>query len=159
MALADDMAESSKSIIPFLPRPLKYFILLIIFANFRSWPFVWHCKSCSIPRNHASNTNGDCLVKVFRPVIRIRLYQLYLKLTQQPRKIQQEYKESIAPIGENPLECQTVYDTWAGKNIHRLPRPFTCINVQNRQVQMTATTICIYPTRRIPRFLMVLASS
>lgn len=41
----DTMANSSKSILPFIPRSIRYALLVVLLANVRSWPFVWHCES------------------------------------------------------------------------------------------------------------------
>ncbi|CAE7085804.1 unnamed protein product [Rhizoctonia solani] len=69
--------ESTKSILPFIPRPIKWFILLIFLLNARSWPGVWH-------------------LRVFASVIRIRLHALLYK-----RGNGRKWWTSISPVGRS----------------------------------------------------------
>ncbi|KAF8604534.1 hypothetical protein BDV93DRAFT_522250 [Ceratobasidium sp. AG-I] len=39
--------DSSRSILPFLPRPLKWLFLMVLLLNVRSWPGVWHARVLS----------------------------------------------------------------------------------------------------------------
>ncbi|CAE6537903.1 unnamed protein product [Rhizoctonia solani] len=69
--------NSSKSILPFIPRPVKWFILFIFLLNARSWPGVWH-------------------LRVFASVIRIRLHALRYK-----RGNGREWWTTISPVGRS----------------------------------------------------------
>ncbi|KAF8745900.1 Capsule polysaccharide biosynthesis protein, partial [Rhizoctonia solani] len=70
-------ADSSKSILPFIPRPIKWFILFVFLFNARSWPGVWH-------------------MRVFASVIRIRLNGLLYK-----RGDGRAWWTSVSPVGRS----------------------------------------------------------
>ncbi|CAE6449335.1 hypothetical protein ACGC1H_000200 [Rhizoctonia solani] len=69
--------DSTKSILPFVPRPIKWLILFIFLLNARSWPGVWH-------------------VRVFASVIRIRLHALLYK-----RGNGRKWWTTISPVGRS----------------------------------------------------------
>ncbi|CAE6358263.1 unnamed protein product [Rhizoctonia solani] len=69
--------DSSKSILPFIPRPIKWFVLFIFLLNARSWPGVWH-------------------MRVFASVIRIRLNALLHK-----RGDGRAWWTSVSPVGRS----------------------------------------------------------
>ncbi|CEL58632.1 hypothetical protein RSOLAG1IB_08694 [Rhizoctonia solani AG-1 IB] len=69
--------DSSKSILPFIPRPIKWLVLLVFLFNARSWPGVWH-------------------MRVFASVIRIRLNGLLHK-----RGDGRAWWTSVSPVGRS----------------------------------------------------------
>ncbi|CAE6441347.1 unnamed protein product [Rhizoctonia solani] len=69
--------DSSKSILPFIPRPLKWVILFVFLLNARSWPGVWH-------------------LRVFSSVIRIRFNGLLYK-----RGNGRQWWTSVSPVGRS----------------------------------------------------------
>ncbi|KZS90482.1 hypothetical protein SISNIDRAFT_415311 [Sistotremastrum niveocremeum HHB9708] len=85
-------ADSSRSILPFIPRPIRYILLFILLLNARSWPFVWHFR-------------------VFRPLIYLRTRSLSLigKSKEEKRK----WYTALSPVGEHPLEKVSVWKSWA----------------------------------------------
>ncbi|QRW24017.1 glycoside hydrolase family 61 protein [Rhizoctonia solani] len=85
-------ADSSKSILPFIPRPIKWFILFVFLFNARSWPGVWH-------------------MRVFASVIRIRLNGLLYK-----RGDGRAWWTSVSPISQTQWACFAAPDDcdWNG---------------------------------------------
>ncbi|KAG8693847.1 hypothetical protein FRC08_008853, partial [Ceratobasidium sp. 394] len=77
LASSFSAAEASRSILPFIPRPLKWFALIIFLVNVRSWPGVWHAR-------------------VFKSVFKIRLSGLLHK-----RGKEQEWWTSVSPVGRS----------------------------------------------------------
>ncbi|KAJ1300415.1 hypothetical protein OPQ81_005235 [Rhizoctonia solani] len=69
--------DATKSILPFIPRPVKWFILFTFLFNVRSWPGVWH-------------------LRVFASVIRIRLNALLYK-----RGNGREWWTNVSPVGRS----------------------------------------------------------
>ncbi|KAH7335789.1 hypothetical protein B0J17DRAFT_616854 [Rhizoctonia solani] len=69
--------DSSKSIFPFIPRPMKWLILFIFLLNARSWPGVWH-------------------LRVFASVIRIRSNGLLYR-----RGNGRQWWTSVSPVGRS----------------------------------------------------------
>ena len=43
------LGPSSQSLLPFIPRPIKLLIAFVFLLNWRSWPFLWHCKYANTP--------------------------------------------------------------------------------------------------------------
>ncbi|CAE6463598.1 unnamed protein product [Rhizoctonia solani] len=68
---------ASQSLFPFIPRPIKLALLLVLALNARSWPGVWHFR-------------------VFKSVINYRLKELFSK-----RGENDEFITSISPIGRS----------------------------------------------------------
>ncbi|EJD06307.1 uncharacterized protein FOMMEDRAFT_16925 [Fomitiporia mediterranea MF3/22] len=84
--------DASRSIVPFIPRPLRLLFLIVLILNCRSLPFVWH-------------------LRVFRPVLYIRLKRWFLSFSS--KKTQEAWFDSLCPIGRSPFELKSVYTTWA----------------------------------------------
>ena len=38
-------SDSARSILPFVPRPLKWLVLLVLLINARGLPLIWHSTS------------------------------------------------------------------------------------------------------------------
>ncbi|KAG8719308.1 hypothetical protein FRC09_011352 [Ceratobasidium sp. 395] len=77
LASSFSSAEASRSILPFIPRPLKWLALIIFLVNIRSWPGVWHAR-------------------VFKSVFKIRLSGLLIK-----RGKEQEWWTKKSPVGRS----------------------------------------------------------
>lgn len=77
LASSFSAAEASRSILPFVPRPVKWFALILFLVNIRSWPGVWHAR-------------------VFRPVFKIRLSGLLVKRGKEP-----EWWTRVSPVGRS----------------------------------------------------------
>ncbi|KAF8745666.1 Glycoside hydrolase, partial [Rhizoctonia solani] len=69
--------DASQSLFPFVPRPVKLAVLLVLVLNARSWPGVWHFR-------------------VFKSVINYRLNELFTK-----RKDSYRFIASLSPIGRS----------------------------------------------------------
>ncbi|TDL14763.1 hypothetical protein BD410DRAFT_733639 [Rickenella mellea] len=82
----------TRSILPWIPRPLKWLALLILLVNARNLPFIWH-------------------VRVFRPALYLRLK--WYSLVFSSRATKRAWLESLAPVGKSPFEVQTSSKTWA----------------------------------------------
>jgi hypothetical protein len=65
------------------------------------------------------NSLHERIVRVFRPLFKIRLTDIYFRLRMigQSATVKEEeaikYLDSLSPIGENPFEKVTVYKSWA----------------------------------------------
>ncbi|KAM6491308.1 hypothetical protein JOM56_013547 [Amanita muscaria] len=83
-----------------LPRFLKYIVYLLLFLNVRSFPFAWH-------------------LRVFRPVVAIRLSYLMVKLRtlfmsrRQSEGEEDKWVDNICPVGQDPFTTQVSYYSWA----------------------------------------------
>ncbi|KAG9086366.1 hypothetical protein FS749_003684 [Ceratobasidium sp. UAMH 11750] len=77
--LAQYFSSKNQSLIPFLPRPAKLFILLVFLFNIRSWPGVWHGR-------------------VFMPVFR-----LWFKKLLYIRRSKRLYLSNVSPVGRSLL--------------------------------------------------------
>ncbi|KAL5485579.1 hypothetical protein ACEPAI_6620 [Sanghuangporus weigelae] len=84
--------DHSRSVLPFVPRPLRILLLLILILNSRSLPFTWHFR-------------------VFRPVLYVRFRALLLYFA--PKKTRDAWLDSMCPIGKSPFELKGSYVTWA----------------------------------------------
>ncbi|KAG9119116.1 hypothetical protein FRC07_006026 [Ceratobasidium sp. 392] len=78
-SIARDFSSENQSLIPFLPRSAKLFILLIFLLNLRSWPGGWH-------------------VRVFASIIRLR----FNKLLHGPKNKHQSWTNA-SPVGRTLL--------------------------------------------------------
>lgn len=118
-------ADSSRSVLPFVPRPLRFIFLLVLLLNVRSLPLVWHRKHSSLeyPVIYwpllCSHSIVKYLVRVFRPALLARLKAITFF---SPTK-KEEWLDSLCPVGESPFSLICTYDTWASPdesdyNIH-----------------------------------------
>ncbi|KLO12162.1 hypothetical protein SCHPADRAFT_875833 [Schizopora paradoxa] len=95
--------DSSKSILPFIPRPIRYLVVLLLIVNARSFPFTWHYR-------------------MFSPVAFLRLNWWIVRLSGQSKE---KWLDSRQPIGRSPFSpniCKP-YKSWASPdesdyNIH-----------------------------------------
>ncbi|KAF8316483.1 uncharacterized protein EI90DRAFT_2912454, partial [Cantharellus anzutake] len=85
-------ADQSRSILPFLPRSLRYLLLVILLVNYRALPFVWHLRT-------------------FGSVIQVRLQGLFKWFNHDKRR---RFVEHLSPIGEDPFELTVTYATTVG---------------------------------------------
>src|SRR5258707_10478425 len=75
--------DPTRSILPFLPRSLRFLLLLVLLLNYRALPFVWHRKSESQkPLNDPkrfplSNRTSTYPVRTFSSVIQVRLQGIF----------------------------------------------------------------------------------
>jgi len=91
--------DASRSILPFIPRPIKWFVLFLFVLNARSWPGVWHAR-------------------VFKSVIRIRSSAV---LWRWRGKRLVDWWASVSPIGRSVFPTtdgsdkgpQSVLKSWA----------------------------------------------
>ncbi|KAB5590484.1 hypothetical protein CTheo_6066 [Ceratobasidium theobromae] len=89
--------SASRSILPFIPRPIKWVLLVLFVVNARSWPGVWHAR-------------------VFTPVFRFRWNALLKK-----RGDGREFWTNVSPIGRSAFPtsdgsdegAKSIYKTWA----------------------------------------------
>ncbi|KAG8848276.1 hypothetical protein FRB96_001249 [Tulasnella sp. 330] len=86
------MTRSDKSILPFIPRPIKFLVLFIFLLNYRSWPFVWH-------------------LKVLKYYTRLHLDKLFLARTSPMKR---KWIENISIVGANPFELVSTVKCYAG---------------------------------------------
>ncbi|KAF6756163.1 hypothetical protein DFP72DRAFT_894752 [Ephemerocybe angulata] len=82
------------------PTILKYLAALVFILNIRSWPLGWHFR-------------------IFRPAIMRRLQHRILKLRtmfysqDRQARLEDEWYDSISPIGSNPMDTVILYKAWA----------------------------------------------
>ncbi|KAF8060216.1 hypothetical protein FPV67DRAFT_1513845 [Lyophyllum atratum] len=99
-ALGPPVVANLKALFKFAPTLAKYVLWLVILVNMRSWPLAWHFR-------------------VFRPVFRIRLAHKMVVLRSMFKsgatKIQaeDEWLDSICPVGSDPLKYVIKYNSWA----------------------------------------------
>ncbi|KAF8601041.1 hypothetical protein BDV93DRAFT_510315 [Ceratobasidium sp. AG-I] len=92
-------SEASRSILPFIPRPVKWFALFLFVLNARSWPGVWHAR-------------------VFNSVLRIRASAILWTWRGKPIT---DWWASVSPIGRSVFPtadgsdkgAQSVLKSWA----------------------------------------------
>ncbi|KAH8107447.1 hypothetical protein DFH11DRAFT_1637426 [Phellopilus nigrolimitatus] len=84
--------NAARSVLPFIPRPLRVLLVLLLVLNARSLPFLWH-------------------LRVFRPLLYIRLKWLSLSLGS--RHTKQAWLDSLSPIAVSPFALRSSYSTWA----------------------------------------------
>ncbi|KAG8743798.1 hypothetical protein FRC10_011427 [Ceratobasidium sp. 414] len=77
LASSFSTAEASRSILPFIPRPVKWFAFIIFLVNARSWPGVWHAR-------------------VFKSVFKIRLSALFRRRGQD-----HEWWTRVSPVSRS----------------------------------------------------------
>ncbi|KAF7982684.1 hypothetical protein HWV62_27172 [Athelia sp. TMB] len=93
------LGPSLVALVNSLPAVAKYAAIGLLLLNVRSWPLMWH-------------------VRVFRPVfaLRFRWYWLRVRTVFTSKtlkdKIYQKWFEDLAPLGKNPFEVVTTYNTW-----------------------------------------------
>ncbi|KDR78068.1 hypothetical protein GALMADRAFT_245047 [Galerina marginata CBS 339.88] len=91
---------SLTSILRVAPKVGKALVCILFLLNIRSWPLVWHFR-------------------VFRPVYAIRLYHTWLRIsglvrsTAVKQKIEDQWLDSISPVGKHPLTMYVPYRSWA----------------------------------------------
>ncbi|KAF8580358.1 hypothetical protein K439DRAFT_1393827, partial [Ramaria rubella] len=84
---------STHSILPFIPRPLKWLFLFILLINSRGLPLTWH-------------------IRAFRPAFYFKLYHSLRNLIESPtQRIARFTRHS--PVGMDPFTCETVFKTRA----------------------------------------------
>ncbi|KAG6828966.1 hypothetical protein H0H92_006148 [Tricholoma furcatifolium] len=94
------VSEKLAPVLKFAPTAAKYLVFLLFLVNIRSWPLAWHFR-------------------VFRPVFAIRfqhtLVQLRTIFKSKAEKIkaEDEWLDSISPVGGDPLNYVVRYNTWA----------------------------------------------
>ena len=44
-ALLVASGDRTRSILPFLPRSVRWILLFVLLLNYRALPMIWHCKS------------------------------------------------------------------------------------------------------------------
>jgi len=81
--------DSSQSILPFVSRPVRFFLLLLLIFNYRSLPLTWH-------------------IRIFYPGEVMRLRWLLLK-NFSSRKAQNAWLGSISPVGKSPFAITSSY--------------------------------------------------
>ena len=59
------VGDSSRSILPFVPRPLRFLALLVLILNTRSLPFIWH-REDTIRFNRALPVSNSVLSPRFQ---------------------------------------------------------------------------------------------
>lgn len=118
---ANIVGDSSKSILPFIPRPIRYLLVLLLVVNARSFPFAWHCEFPYVwvifmPINLVQSD------RMFSPVAYLRFKWWTVKLLGQSRD---KWLDSRQKIGRNPFSPNicTPYKSWASPdesdyNIH-----------------------------------------
>ncbi|KAF9005136.1 hypothetical protein BDQ17DRAFT_1353889 [Cyathus striatus] len=109
MALAqmNPLQRISSMLLPFthsilrsLPTVLKVFFALVFLLNIKSWPFVWH-------------------IRIFKPVwilqLKYKLMRLsiYFKSKAEKAKADEDWFDSITPIGESPFGTVITYHSRA----------------------------------------------
>ncbi|KAG6907549.1 hypothetical protein DXG01_008535 [Tephrocybe rancida] len=89
------------AILQLAPTAAKFIVFLLFLVNVRSWPLAWH-------------------IRVFRPVFRIRFQHSLLRLQTIFKskagkiKAEDEWLDSISPVGGDPMNYVVRYNTWAG---------------------------------------------
>ncbi|QRW11607.1 glycoside hydrolase family 61 protein [Ceratobasidium sp. AG-Ba] len=89
LASSFSSSEASRSILPFIPRPVKWLALIVFLFNIKSWPGVWHAR-------------------VFRPVFKIRLSGLFIKRGKEP-----EWWTRKSPVGRSVFPTEDGSDKGA----------------------------------------------
>ncbi|KDQ21709.1 hypothetical protein BOTBODRAFT_61344 [Botryobasidium botryosum FD-172 SS1] len=83
---------SQKSILPFVPRPLKWLFLLLLVLNTRSLPLAWHAR-------------------VFVPLLNLRFKSIYFRRRGPTARL--PWLTSVSPVGIDPFSLVTVIKTRA----------------------------------------------
>jgi len=83
---------SQKSILPFIPRPLKWLFLLLLMLNARSLPLAWHAR-------------------VFLPLLNLRFKSIYFRRRGPAARL--SWLKSISPVGTDPFSLKSVIKTRA----------------------------------------------
>lgn len=109
------------SLIRSIPRFGKLFVYLLFLLNFRSWPLVWHCK----PSRSVHSISQLCLFlvidRLFNVVIAYHIRHSFLRfrmLFMSPSaglKFEDDWLDTLCPVGENPFEMVVPYRSWASK--------------------------------------------
>ncbi|KAG9030148.1 hypothetical protein FRB95_004286 [Tulasnella sp. JGI-2019a] len=86
------LGPSDKSLLPFIPRPIKLLVAFLFLLNWRSWPFIWHAK-------------------VFKAVFKLRLDK-FLHARTVPD--QRRWLGKISCVGGNPFEIVSTTYHYAG---------------------------------------------
>ncbi|KAF8507778.1 hypothetical protein JB92DRAFT_2815093 [Gautieria morchelliformis] len=85
--------SSSQAIFPFIPRPLKWLFLIILFVNIRGLPLTWH-------------------IRLFRPAVYFRLYHAIRDTIESPTQ-RLARSTRLSPVGRDPFTSETVFKTRA----------------------------------------------
>lgn len=106
--------DSSRSILPFVPRPVRYLLLLLLLVNARSFPLTWHCE-LQIVKQFSLIIDLVQSDRMFSPVARLRFKWWSLKLTLSSAQSKEKWLDSRQPIGLNPFSAAvyTPYSSWA----------------------------------------------
>lgn len=87
----------SRSILPFLPRPMKWLMLLIMLLNVRSWPGAWHGMFLFLFLK-CIYTEIWVVARVLSAMVRIQLSRLLNWRTHKT-----VWWESVSPVGRTPF--------------------------------------------------------
>ncbi|KIJ46622.1 hypothetical protein M422DRAFT_29158 [Sphaerobolus stellatus SS14] len=84
---------SDKSILPYIPRPVKWLLLILLLVNIKGFPLGWH-------------------LRIFRPTIYARVYHGWRDLwdSKEQRLVR---LTKICPVGKSPITQETVFRTRA----------------------------------------------
>ncbi|KAF9512560.1 hypothetical protein BS47DRAFT_1345337 [Hydnum rufescens UP504] len=91
-ALLVTSGDRTRSILPFLPRSVRWTLLIVLLLNYRALPMIWH-------------------LRVFASVVSVRLRGLFKWFNHMKRRA---FIKEISPIGENPFELTVTYRTTCG---------------------------------------------
>ncbi|KAG9004896.1 hypothetical protein FRB94_001975 [Tulasnella sp. JGI-2019a] len=85
------IGPSDKSLLPFIPRPIKLLVAFVFLLNWRSWPLVWHAK-------------------VFMPTLRVRLNAFFKARSLQNKR---KFLGEISCVGADPFEVVSTIKRYA----------------------------------------------
>lgn len=123
------LGPSDRSMLPFIPRPVKLLVALLFLMNWRSWPFVWHCELiymhkwliCGWSAN--CGTPPFCVDKVWKPVIDIRWDAMFKARTPSDRR---RWISTVSCINADPFEIISLTKCYAGARL-RARVPYTLL--------------------------------
>ena len=95
-------ASDSRSILPFLPRSLRWVLFLILLVNIRSWPGVWHGMSILSLKSTYRRPEWST-VRGMASALRLHFKRLI-----HWRKDRQVWWASVSPIGRTPFPTSDV---------------------------------------------------
>jgi hypothetical protein len=111
---------SAGSIRLLLPKFAKLLICLLFLLNIRSWPLMWHCKF--LPALYWIKLTISLQVRVFWRVFALRLHHKWTvsicSIFRSPSvklKREDDWWDSISPIGKNPFSMVVPYSSWASE--------------------------------------------
>ncbi|KAG8892841.1 hypothetical protein FRB99_002403, partial [Tulasnella sp. 403] len=86
------IGPSDKSLLPFVPRPIKLLVAFVFLLNWRSWPFLWH-------------------IRVWTPVFHIKWDALFKTKTLAARK---RWVTEVSCVNADPFEVVSTTKCYAG---------------------------------------------